>query len=339
MKRLFTYLIVILIFVKATWFAFFWIQERQHSESTDNAYLKANSVLIMSKVPGYITKLHIQDNQMVEQGELLAEIDNRDYQAKLTMAQAKVTEEIAHIERLRTSKETQKAHIESADAQVRAIEAKRTQINQDLERFSALIEKGSAPRQTLEAIQAQSKQTAAERQSLQASANAQQKQISSLDSEIMQAQAQLKHAQAQAELAAIDLEHTKIRAPFDGIIGHRGVQLGSFVQTGMSLAYLLERGHLWIDANFKETQLEHMKIGQPVNIYVDAYPNLALTGKVDSFSPATGSEFSLLPSENATGNFTKIVRRVPVKIVFDDYANTAPLKSGLSATVKVQIDP
>jgi membrane fusion protein (multidrug efflux system) len=337
MKRLLLYLIVIVVLAKAIWFAFLWFQERQQYESTDNAYLKANTVLIMPKVAGYITELYIDDNQIVKQGELLAKIDDRDYQAKLAMAQAKVNEEMAHIERLRASKHTQKAHIESAEAQVIAVEAKRTQINQDLQRFTALIEKGSAPRQTLDSMQAQAKEATAELQSLQASALAQQKQLPTLDSEIAQAQAQRQYAQAQAELAALDLGYTQIRAPFDGVIGHRGVQLGSYVQTGMSLAYILESGRIWIDANFKETQLEHMKIGQAVKIYVDAYPNEILAGRVDSFAPATGSEFSLLPSENATGNFTKIVRRVPVKIVFEDNADTSRLKSGLSVTVKVQI--
>jgi membrane fusion protein (multidrug efflux system) len=133
------------------------------------------------------------------------------------------------------------------------------------------------------------------------------------------------------------LEYTKIRAPFDGVIGHRGVQLGAFVEPGMNLAYLLETNKVWLEANFKETQIENMKIGQPVEVEVDAYPDLIFTGKIDSFSPASGSEFSILPPENATGNFTKIVRRVPVKIVFDANEKTALLKSGFSVNVKVQV--
>ncbi|MDD5754146.1 MAG: HlyD family secretion protein, partial [Methylococcales bacterium] len=195
------------------------------------------------------------------------------------------------------------------------------------------------PRQTLDKIQAESKQAAAELRGSQAAVSAQQKQLTSFDSEQTEAEARVKQAQAQVSLAKIDLENTKIRAPFDGVIGHRGVQLGAFVQAGTNLAYLLETQKIWAEANFKETQIENMKVGQPVKIHVDAYPNLIFTGKIDSFAPASGSEFSILPAENATGNFTKIVRRVPVKIVFDTNENTALLKSGFSVNVKVQVKP
>jgi len=138
-------------------------------------------------------------------------------------------------------------------------------------------------------------------------------------------------------LAKIDLEHTQVKAPVDGIIGNRGVQLGQLVRPGVALASLVQNSKIWVEANFKETQLQHMRLGQPVTVKVDAYPDLELTGKVDSFSPASGSEFSILPAENATGNFTKIVRRVPVKIVFDSTENIQLLRPGLSAEVKVKV--
>lgn len=339
MKRFLTYLILISILAGASWAGFLWFEERQHYESTDNAYLKTNSVLITPKVSGYITDLRITDNQAVKQGEVLAVIDDRDYQAKLEFSQAQVIEAQAHVQRIRATKNTQHANIASADAQVSVVEAKRQQINQDLQRFNALIERGSAPRQTLDKIQAESKQAAAELRGSQAAVSAQQKQLTSFDSEIAEAEARVKQAQAQVSLAKIDLENTKIRVPFDGVIGHRGVQIGAFVEAGTNLAYLFATANCWTEANFKETQIENMKVGQPVNIHVDAYPTLIFTGKVDSFAPASGSEFSILPAENATGNFTKIVRRVPVKIVFDANENTALLKSGFSVNVKVQVKP
>ncbi len=339
MKRLLTFFILICVLAGASWAGFSWFKERQHYESTDNAYLKTNSVLITPKVSGYVAELHIDDNQAVKQGDIIAVIDDRDYQAKLEFTQAQVIEAQAHIQKIRATKNTQHANIASADAQVSVVEAKRQQINQDLQRFNALIERGSAPRQTLDKIQAESKQAFAELRGSQAAVSAQQKQLTSFDSEIAEAEARVKQAQAQVSLAKIDLENTKIRAPFDGVIGHRGVQLGAFVQAGTNLAYLLETQKIWAEANFKETQIENMKIGQPVKIHVDAYPNLSFTGKVDSFAPASGSEFSILPAENATGNFTKIVRRVPVKIVFDANENTALLKSGFSVNVKVQVKP
>ncbi|MEI6707669.1 MAG: HlyD family secretion protein [Methylococcales bacterium] len=337
MKRFFTGFFVLLIVGGAAFFLFRWIMERQNYESTDNAYLKSNSVLITPQVDGRITQLLIEDNQAVKQGELLAVIDDRDYQAKLAEAEAKVAESLAHIQQLRANKNTQKSHIASAGAAVSAVEAKRQQINQDLKRFNTLIERGSAPRQSLDKIQSESKQAEAELRGSQAAASAQQNQLSSFDSEIAETEAQVKQAQAQVELAKLDVEHTKIVAPFDGVIGHRGVQIGSHVQTGMALAYLLETKKIWVEANFKETQLQHMSIGQPVEIHIDAYPDKIFTGKIASFSPASGSEFSILPPENATGNFTKIVRRVPVKIVFDDNTDIALLKSGLSVTLKVRV--
>ncbi|MDD1606482.1 MAG: HlyD family secretion protein [Methylococcaceae bacterium] len=337
MKRFFTVFLIICIVGGAGFFMFRWLVERQAIESTDNAYLKTNQVLITPEVEGYITQLLMEDNQQVKQGDILAVIDDREYQATLAVAEAKVAEELAHIQRLHANKNTQHAHIASAGAEVSVVEAKRQQINQDLRRYNALIERGSAPRQSLDKIAAESKQADAQLRGSQAAVSAQQKQLTSFDSEIAEVEARVKQAEAQVTLAKIDLEHTKIRAPFTGTIGHRGVQMGSHVQAGMALAYLLETGKIWVEANFKETQLQAMKIGQPVEIHIDAYPDIKFTGKVASFSPASGSEFSILPPENATGNFTKIVRRVPVKIVFDANTDTALLKSGLSATVKVRV--
>jgi membrane fusion protein (multidrug efflux system) len=337
MKRFFTGFFVLLIVGGIAFFLFRWIMERQNYESTDNAYLKINQVLITPQVRGTITQLLIDDNQSVKQGELLAVIDDRDYQAKLALAEAQVAEALAHIQRLQANKSTQKSHIASADATVSAVEAKRQQINQDLKRFNALIERGSAPRQSLDKISAESKQAEAELRGSKAAVSAQQKMVTGFDSEIAEVEAQVKQAQAQVALAKLDVEHTQIRAPFDGVIGHRGVQIGSYLQTGMSLAYLLEARKIWVEANFKETQLKNMKVGQSVEIHIDAHPDIMFTGKVDSFSPASGSEFSILPPENATGNFTKIVRRVPVKIIFDNNANTDLLKAGLSVSVKVRV--
>jgi membrane fusion protein (multidrug efflux system) len=337
MKRLLTLLVISVLVVGSVFFLFRWMMERQNFESTDNAYLKANQVLITPLVNGTVTQLLMEDNQAVKQGDLLAVIDDRDYQAKLMVAEAQVAEELAHVQRLHANKNTQHANIASADAAVSVVEAKRQQLNQDLKRFNALIERGSAPRQSLDKIESESKQATAELRGSQAAATAQQKQLSGFDSEIAEAEARVKQAQAQVALAKLDVEHTQIRAPFTGVIGHKGVQIGSHVQTGMALAYLMETSKIWTEANFKETQLQDMKIGQSVDIHVDAYPELKFTGKVASFSPASGSEFSILPSENATGNFTKIVRRVPVKIEFDTNTDTALLKSGLSVTVKVRV--
>lgn len=339
MKRSITFLILFSVLAGVSWFGYSWFEERRHYESTDNAYLKANSVLITPKIEGYISKLNIDDNQAVRKGEVLAVIEPHDYQVKLDLALAKVSEAQADIARLNSQKNTQHAHVATANAAVSEVQARRHTIEKDLQRFMKLVESGAAPQQLLDKMQSQSRETTAQLHGSKSAVSAQSKQLSSYDREIEQAQARLKQANALVKLAEIDLENTKIRAPFDGVIGHRGVQLGAFVQAGTNLAYLLETQKIWVEANFKETQIENMQIRQPVKIHVDAFPEIAFTGKVESFAPASGADFSILPAENATGNFTKIVRRVPVKIVFDENENLGKLKSGLSTTVKVQVKP
>ncbi|MGZ5007964.1 MAG: HlyD family secretion protein [Methylobacter sp.] len=315
----------------------YWVQDRRHYEITDDAYLQSNIVLISPRVQGYVTHVAIDDNQAVKQNDLLVTIDDRDYRAKVIQAEADVNEEVAHIERLRAMKLSQHAHIETAGANILAVQARREQIQQDLQRFNNLINRGSAARQSLDKVLSESKQAAAELRGSQAASSAEHSQLAALDLEITETEARLENAKAQLSLMKIDLEHTQVKAPIDGIIGNRGVQLGQWVRPGVALASLVQNGNIWVEANFKETQLQHMRLGQPVTVKVDAYPDLELTGKVDSFSPASGSEFSILPEENATGNFTKIVRRVPVKIVFDTLDNLQLLRPGLSAEVKVKV--
>jgi membrane fusion protein (multidrug efflux system) len=315
----------------------YWILDRRQYEATDNAYLRSNIVLISPKVQGYVTALAIDDNQAVKQGEVLVTIDDRDYQAKVAQAEADITAEQAHIRRLQAMKISQQARVEAARANITASKARQEQTKKDLKRFTNLINRGSASAQSLDKIQSESKQTTAELRALHSTLEAEQNQLATLDIEIAETEARLKNAQAQLRLAQIEREHTKVRAPVDGIIGKRGVQLGQLVRPGVTLAYLIENHKIWVEANFKETQLEHMRAGQPVSIKVDAYPELELRGKVDSFAPASGSEFSILPAENATGNFTKIVRRVPVKIVFDDGQDIDLLKPGLSVEAKVKV--
>lgn len=337
MPRFRSVLLILLIGVPLAAGVGYWLFERQHYEVTDNAYLRSNIVLISPRVQGYVTNIAINDNQAVKQNDVLLTIDDRDYLAKVLQAEANVNAEIAHIERLRAMKTSQHAHIETAGANIVAVQAKREQIQKDLQRFNNLIDRGSAARQSLDKIQSESKQAAAELRGSQAAASAEHSQLATLDIEITETEARLENAQAQLTLAKIDLEHTQVKAPIDGIIGNRGVQVGQLVRPGVALASLVQNSKIWIEANFKETQLEHMRLGQSVTVKLDAYPDLELTGKVDSFSPASGSEFSILPEENATGNFTKIVRRVPVKIVFDSVEHTQLLRPGLSVEVKVKV--
>lgn len=330
-------LLILLIAVPLVAGIGYWLVDRQQYETTDDAYLQSNIVLISPRVQGYVTQVAVNDNQAVKQNDVLVTIDDRDYQARVIQAEANVSAEIAHIQRLRAMKTSQRAHVETAGANIAAVQARREHIQKDLERFQNLIDRGSAARQSLDKVESESKQAAAELRGSQSAANAEHTQLATLDIEITETEARLENAKAQLSLAEIDLEHTRIKAPIDGVIGNRGVQLGQLVRPGVALASLVQNSKIWVEANFKETQLQHMRLGQPVTIKVDAYPDLELTGKVDSFSPASGSEFSILPEENATGNFTKIVRRVPVKVVFDASENIQLLRPGLSAEVKVNV--
>ncbi|WAK01536.1 HlyD family secretion protein [Methylobacter sp. YRD-M1] len=315
----------------------YWLLDRRQYEATDNAYLRSNVVLISPKVEGYVTELAIDDNQTVKQGDVLVTIDDRDYQAKVAQAEADIAAEMAHIDRLQAMKTSQHARIEAVRANITASQAKQEQTQKDLYRFTNLISRGSAPAQSLDKIQSESKQTGAELKATHSTLTAERNQLTTLDIEIAETEARLKNIQARLTLAQIELDHTRVLAPVDGIIGKRGVQRGQLVRPGITLAYLIENHKIWVEANFKETQLEHMRVGQAVSIKVDAYPGLELHGKVDSFAPASGSEFSILPPENATGNFTKIVRRVPVKIVFDAGQDISLLRPGLSVEAKVKV--
>lgn len=337
MKRFLPLFLILLVVISLVIWLSSWFLERQKYESTDDAYLKANRVLISPKVQGYVTQLLIDDNQTVKKGDLLVAIESRDYQAKVLQAEAAIEEVLAYKKRLQAMKSSQQAHTVVAQANIAAARAKLDPFAKDVQRMTALTQRGSAPAQMLDAIKAQSRQAAAELQGQQAALTAQQRQLSTFDVEMTEVEARLKNAQAQLALAKMDVEYTQVRAPIDGIIGNRGVQLGQLIHPGLTLAQLVDNKKIWIEANFKENQLNKMRVEQSVTIKVDAYPELKLQGKVESISPASGAEFSILPPENATGNFTKIVQRIPVKIVFDKGTDLSLLKAGFSAEVKVKV--
>jgi len=230
----------------------YWLYERQHYETTDDAYLKANIVLISPKVQGYVTALKIDNNQVVHRGELLVSIDDRDFRARVAQAEAQMKAKAAHIESLEAMKVVQKARIESAKADIIAAQAQREQLSKNLRRFRNLIQRGSATTQSLDNIQAKFKQATAELDSLRAHLTGEKNQLITLDAQIDETDASLKSAAALWQLAKLDLENTRVIAPVDGIIGHRGVQLGQLVRPGVTLAYLVENRNIWVAAISKK---------------------------------------------------------------------------------------
>jgi len=315
----------------------YWLNAIQPFETTDNTYLKAHLSLISPKETGYVTEVLFEDNQKVTPGDLLIVIDDHDFQAKVAQAEAQVLMETTHIKTLETEKRTQNAKIRQEEANIAAAEADLERAAKDVKRFGNLAADGAVSTQTRDTAESAHKQAIAYREKTDSARQEAESQLASLDARIAETQAKLKAAQAALELARINLANTRITAPIAGIIGNRSVQVGQLVKPGSVLAYLIPTDGLFVEANFKETQISRMRPGQAVDIQIDAYPDSRFEGTVDSFAPASGSEFSLLPAENATGNFTKIVRRVPVKIRFNPGTDLNRLKPGLSSMVKVKV--
>lgn len=330
------FIVILLLAIGAAGFLY-WLKAVHPYESTDNAYLKAHISLISPKETGYVKQVLFEDNQSVSPGELLVVIDDHDFQARVAQAEAQVQAETARIETLETDKRTQHAKIRQEAANIHAAEADLERAAKDLQRFGNLAEEGAVSAQTRDTADSAHRQAAALKDKVLSARTEAESHLAALDAQINETRARLKAAQAVLELARIDLDNTRITAPINGVIGNRSVQVGQLVQPGQVLGYLIPIDGLFIEANFKETQIAEMQPGQAVEIEVDAYPDQVFNGVLDSFAPASGSEFSLLPPENATGNFTKIVRRVPVKIRFDAGSDLSRLRPGLSTVVKVKV--
>lgn len=315
----------------------YWYQAIHPYETTDNAYLKAHVSLISPKQSGYVKEVLFEDNQPVHPGDVLVVIDDQDFKARQAQADAQVMLETAHIQTLETGRRTQQAKISQEQANITAAAADRGRAAKDVKRFGNLAADGAISMQVRDGAEAAYQQATAQWEKYEASRQEADSQLATLEAQIVENRARLKVSQAALELARIDLAHTRVTAPISGIIGNRAVQVGQLVQPGRVLAHLIPTDSVFVEANFKETQIGNMRPGQPVNIRVDAYPDQQWDGIVDSFAPASGSEFSLLPPENATGNFTKIVRRVPVKILFKPGTDLSQLKPGLSTQIKVRV--
>ncbi len=315
----------------------YWLEAIHPFEVTDNAYLKAHMTLVSPKETGYVKEVLFVDNQKVMPGDLLVVIDDHDFRARVAQAEAQVSMEAARIQTLESDKRAQSAKIRQEEANIAAATADLERAAKDLKRFGHLAAEGAVSAQSRDTAESAHKQAAAQREKARSARAEAESQLASLDARIVETRAMLKSAEAALELARIDLAITRITAPFAGIMGNRSVQVGQLVKPGSALAYLIPSDGLFVEANFKETQIGRMRPGQPADIRVDACPGVVFEGVVDSFAPASGSEFSLLPPENATGNFTKIVRRVPVKILFRPGSDLSRLKPGLSSVIKVRV--
>jgi membrane fusion protein (multidrug efflux system) len=330
--------LVLLIAAGAAAYGHHWWTVGRFIESTDDAYVGGEVTVIAPKASGLIAQVLVTDNQTVRAGELLVKIDDRDYRAALDKATGAVEAERAALANLDATGRLQEAMI--AQAEVAAAEAEVARSGFDVVRYRHLAADQFASTQRLQQADADSKKALAGAGKAKAAVAAAQRRIDVIDTQKQQTQAALTQAVANQELARLNLGYTELRAPIDGVIGNRSARVGAYATLGAQLLSLVPAHGLWIDANFKESQLGHMRAGMPVTIAADVLPGEEIHGHVISLAPATGAQFSILPPENATGNFTKIVQRVPVRIALDDDADAlGRLRPGLSVTASVDERP
>ena len=352
-NRKFIIIISVLVIIGLAYGSYKIIHSLSHEE-TDDAQITTNMSPIIPRVGGYIEKVYVTDNEKVEKGDTLFTIDNRDYlvklqQAKASLAAAKsqlaVTE--AGIGSSRANVQTSIAQVSTATGNIKTAKIKLWRATNDFERYRNLYENHSITAQQFEQAEAAKQQAEQELQILQqqknataSQRNAAQSQTEVTEKQVSVAEANAESAKAALEAAQLNLGYTVVTAPIAGQLSEVDLQRGQFVQPGQSLFYLVDTNKKWVVANFKETQLTKMKIGQKVGIEVDAYPDLKFEGEISAFSPATGARFSLLPPDNATGNFVKTVQRLPVKINFTKENNSEDLqklRSGMNVLVDVHL--
>jgi membrane fusion protein (multidrug efflux system) len=313
----------------------YWLNAR-HYESTDDAFVAARSFSIASKVSGYVTDVPVTDNQHVNAGDLLARIDDRDYKIAVDQAQGQVAVAQANIDNYQAQIDSQREQVNQAKAQLDQAQAQLTFAQQEEARSRDLVEKGAGTVQTEQQnrsnLQAQQANTARAKAALVAAELG----IKTLQAQLESARASLQQAQAQLDQAKLNLGYTNIVAAQPGRVVKLSGAVGTFVTAGQSLTMFVP-DDIWIVANYKETQLTDMRPGQSVEFTIDAYPDRKLIGRVASVQPGSGTAFSLLPAENATGNYVKVVQRVPVKITVDNWPADVAIGPGMSVVPWVKV--
>src|SRR3981189_737850 len=311
-------------------------ESNSRRQSTDDAYLQSDLTPISAKVAGYVRSMPVQDFERVHAGQVIAEIVDDDYRATVDQLTASVAAAAAQIEALKAQEGRQGAKVQAAKASVAAVEANAQQNTRDLARQHVLFKTGSSSTEAAEKLQTVKAQLAAQLEQSRAQANAASRQLTVLAAQQAQAEAALAAQKANLAIAKINLGYTHIVAPQDGVIGQRQVKPGQWVGVGGQITSLTPLPNVWVIANYKETQLTHMAGGEKAEVRVDTFPGHTLRGHVLAFAPGAGSQFALLPPDNATGNFTKVVQRIAVKIAIDDADGlTDLLRPGMSVVARI----
>jgi membrane fusion protein, multidrug efflux system len=315
-----------------------YVDYMRHFESTDDAFIAARQSSLAPKVSGYISAVPVTDNEHVAAGDVIAHIDERDYRTALQQAEAQVSAAQASIENVDAQLDVQQAQITANQANVDQVRAALVFAEQQAARYEHLGQTGFGTVQNAQQYTSQLHQQQASLQSAQATVKLAQRQIEALKAQRDSAVASLAQAQAQRDQAQLNLSYTTVVAAQSGRVVNLGAAVGQFTQPGGSLAMFVP-DQIWVIANFKEIQLDHIRPGAPVTLHIDAYPGRMIGGHVDSVQPGSGTAFSLLPAQNATGNYVKIVQRVPVKIIIDNPPTDVALGPGMSVVPTVRIDP
>ena len=327
---------VIVILFTTQWNRWVGLSVRQ---VTDDAYVRGDITPLSAQVPGYVRRVLVDDFQRVKQGELLVEIEDDDYRARVAQAEADLLGAGAAIENLKAQKAAQHAQVAEAEGAIAATQADVERTRLEAARQRTLLATTFGTRQKVEQADAEAQRFAATLARNQAALDAQRRQLAVLDTQESQLRADVKAKQAMLDLAKINLGYTRIVAPVDGMVSERGVREGQYVHSATQVITVVPLDNVWVVGNYKETQLTHVAIGQNAEIRVDTFPGVVVNATVDSIAPASGAQFSLLPPDNATGNFTKVVQRIPVKLrIGPNNPLAGRLRPGMSVIATILTD-
>jgi membrane fusion protein (multidrug efflux system) len=306
--------------------------------STDDAYVDGTVVPVSAEVKGKVSKVFVEDHQLVRSGEPLLEVEPEDYLYSVRESQEALSGEKNSLVEIESVIKAKEMALQQAKAALDAAVIQESLASKEKNRYQKLVKEEAITQERYDRIESEEKVAKAKRQELEMAVSVAQADIETLEAQLKTKQSRIKGSEAEVALAGINLKRTVVKAPLDGRVAQKAVDPGKYVQPGQPLLAVVSEKDIWVTANFKETQIKKMQVGQPVLLKVDAYPGITFKGHLSSFQPGTGSTFSLLPAENATGNFIKIVQRVPVKILIDTPADQAhPLWPGLSVVPSVDM--
>ncbi|MBD2766919.1 HlyD family secretion protein [Hymenobacter sp. BT664] len=330
-------IVVAVILLAAGYYGWTRYQFAQAHESTDDAQVEGDVYPVLPRVGGPVLAVKVGDNQPVKQGDVLVILDPADYQQRVNAAEAALAAAQAQVVAARAAVGTAQANVRTAQTTIGVSEANRARLQKDLQRSTFLRQQDIIPQSEYDAVQANLRATTAQRATATDQVSVARQQVTAAQQQVAVAQAVVKQRQADLDNARLQLSYTTITAPEAGIVSKKNVQPGQVVAPGQQLFGIVGSSRTWVVANFKETQLEDMKVGQPVKIEVDAYPHEEFRGHIESLSAATGARFALLPPDNASGNFVKVTQRIPVKIALDKVDPQHPLRAGMSVKATVQV--